>query len=384
MVAAVSQQLYPSRPFVPAELDSALAFLQAFQDKPRGRGGALEAPSLLVLSMEQALLRVRKAGALGGGEGAKALLEGVRQAVRGGQATLAGLREGEDPAVPASVHRAAAEYHKLVGPASACHASTLLYLGAVQPESLPAPERCALALDIALASLVGEGIFNFGEVLEQPVLGELAGTPHAWLCDLLRAFQVGDIAASDRCVGANRAAFDAQPTLRAASGLLSAKIKLLALMEMVLKRPTTERVIGFKDIAAVVMCAEDQVRLGGGAGPRPAFSSPSSSSSPLPSPSLLPHTPLTLPPPPPPPHPHAPLATAFTQVELLAMRAMSLGLIKGSLDEVERTLTVTFVQPRVLNKGQLAVIKERVDSWLGRCSETLALLEKATPAEIFS
>ena len=66
------------------------------------------------------------------------------------------------------------------------------------------------------------------------------------------------------------------------------------------------------------------------------------------------------------------------------MRAMSLGLIKGSLDEVERTLTVTFVQPRVLNKGQLAVIKERVDSWLGRCSETLALLEKATPAEIFS
>ena len=66
------------------------------------------------------------------------------------------------------------------------------------------------------------------------------------------------------------------------------------------------------------------------------------------------------------------------------MRAMSLGLIKGSLDEVERTLTVTFVQPRVLNKGQLAVIKERVDSWLVRCSETLALLEKATPAEIFS
>ena len=48
------------------------------------------------------------------------------------------------------------------------------------------------------------------------------------------------------------------------------------------------------------------------------------------------------------------------------MRAMSLGLIKGSLDQVERTLAVTFVRPRVLNKAQLAVVKERVDAWLQR------------------
>jgi len=66
------------------------------------------------------------------------------------------------------------------------------------------------------------------------------------------------------------------------------------------------------------------------------------------------------------------------------MRAMSLGLIKGSLDQVERTLAVTFVRPRVLNKAQLAVVKERVDAWLQRSSETLVQLEKGTPAEIFA
>ena len=66
------------------------------------------------------------------------------------------------------------------------------------------------------------------------------------------------------------------------------------------------------------------------------------------------------------------------------MRAMSLGLIKGSLDQVERTLAVTFVRPRVLNKGQLVVVKERVDAWLQRSTETLATLEKGTPAEIFA
>ena len=106
---------------------------------------------------------------------AKALLDGVKKALRVGEGALATLREGGDPAVPAAFHAASAAYFKLVGPASACHASTLLFLGSCTPQSLPPSQRTSLALDIALASLVGEGIYNFGEVLEQPILGCLLG-----------------------------------------------------------------------------------------------------------------------------------------------------------------------------------------------------------------
>ena len=50
------------------------------------------------------------------------------------------------------------------------------------------------------------------------------------------------------------------------------------------------------------------------------------------------------------------------------MRAMSLGLIKGKINEVARTARITFVKPRVLDNVQIGVLKSRVDSWRERSS----------------
>jgi hypothetical protein len=43
------------------------------------------------------------------------------------------------------------------------------------------------------------------------------------------------------------------------------------------------------------------------------------------------------------------------QVELVVMRCMARGLIKGSIDGVHRTVNVTWVQPRVLDNNQVRV-----------------------------
>jgi 26S proteasome regulatory subunit N9 len=48
------------------------------------------------------------------------------------------------------------------------------------------------------------------------------------------------------------------------------------------------------------------------------------------------------------------------------MRAMSLGLIKGSMDEVKQSFDVTWVQPRVLDKNQLGHLCGQLDSWLDK------------------
>lgn len=41
------------------------------------------------------------------------------------------------------------------------------------------------------------------------------------------------------------------------------------------------------------------------------------------------------------------------QVELLVMKALSVGLVKGSIDEVDRRVHMTWVQPRVLDLQQV-------------------------------
>ena len=45
------------------------------------------------------------------------------------------------------------------------------------------------------------------------------------------------------------------------------------------------------------------------------------------------------------------------------MRAMSLGLIKGTINQVDQVVNVTWVQPKVLDKVQIGQLVNQIDSW---------------------
>lgn len=45
------------------------------------------------------------------------------------------------------------------------------------------------------------------------------------------------------------------------------------------------------------------------------------------------------------------------------MRALSLGLIKGKINEVKQTINVTWVQPKVLNMQQIKDMEHALDEW---------------------
>ena len=43
------------------------------------------------------------------------------------------------------------------------------------------------------------------------------------------------------------------------------------------------------------------------------------------------------------------------EIELLVMRALSLGLVKGSIDQIDKNIFISWVQPRVLDITQVKI-----------------------------
>ncbi|GAB9471891.1 26S proteasome non-atpase regulatory subunit 13 [Globisporangium polare] len=234
---------------------------------------------------------------------------------------------GAEPVVHAAYYRVACAYYGAVGPADKFYKNALMFLAYTQYEDIPAKERFDLAVDISIAALTGDGVFNFGEVIATPILKALEGTNKQWLSDLLHAFNRGDIDQFNDIVGKNQAEFNAQPALSSKKDYVKEKVALLALMVLVFQRPSHERNIAFVEVA-------EATRL--------------------------------------------PLA----QVEWLVMRALSCKLLKGSIDQVDEIVRVSWVQPRVLDNSQLKELINRLDGWEKKVNSTLLYVEEQTP-ELF-
>ena len=59
------------------------------------------------------------------------------------------------------------------------------------------------------------------------------------------------------------------------------------------------------------------------------------------------------------------------------MKALSLKLIKGSIDEVEKVINVQWVQPRVLDKAQLKSMQQRLSQWRVKVSSLVQNMQTA-------
>eukprot|EP00061_Rhincodon_typus_P012017 g37456.t1 len=150
------------------------------------------------------------------------------------------------------------------------------------------------AFTLGLAGLLGEDVYNFGELLMHPVLESLRTTDKQWLIDTLHAFNSGNVEKFQ----ALKASWGQQPDLRANELRLMQKIQLLCLMEMTFTRPANHRQLTFKEISQIAK-------------------------------------------------------VPISEVELLVMKALSVGLVKGSIDEVDERVHMTWVQPRVLDLQQV-------------------------------
>ncbi|GAX78843.1 hypothetical protein CEUSTIGMA_g6281.t1 [Chlamydomonas eustigma] len=239
--------------------------------------------------------------------------------VEAGKETLERLSD-VDPSVSAAVHFVASLYYKGISNYSEFYRSTLMYLSFVSSDSLPEDFKIRMAVDVSLAALLGEGIYSFGQLLQHPLAAALDNGPHKWLHDMLKVFNEGNLHEYDQLCSRHAAQLNAQPALVAHERRLREKITLMSVVEMVLSLPAEERRISFAEMGSRTKLDTDGV-------------------------------------------------------EFLLMKALSLHLVEGSVDQVEGIVHVSWVQPRILTKPQIHGVKDRLDSWISKVASAAVTLE---------
>lgn len=312
----ISKQHFTGEGYEPAsqgELLSALEFMERVAKKP-----FLNEESKMIANMRIADYKL----GLGRDEQVESMLKSAEPRLSSLEGT------GSETAVKSSFYRVEANYYKKIGPAGAFHSSVMQYLAYTPFDSMPRDRRLKMAVDIAVASLVAEDVFNIGDVLRHELIRELAtAASHKWLYDLLVIFNEGDVKAFNKSMDANQSAIAASPTIVASMENLKQKVALLCLVRIVFDRPPHERDVSFVDIAEVTLLPLDQV-------------------------------------------------------EWLVMRAFSKKLLQGTMDEIDQIVHVTWLMPRVLDASQTKSLDEKLAAW-SKIVDAALLFEMHAP-ELFS
>ncbi|XP_026483505.1 26S proteasome non-ATPase regulatory subunit 13 [Vanessa tameamea] len=217
-------------------------------------------------------------------------------------------------------YKLASEYYRVRGPTARYYRAALRYVGcAGGGAELRPDERRTCALRLALAAVLAPTVYDLGELLAHPILESLEGTPDAWACELVRAVASGDVLAFEKI-----RAQSPHQELHRADRQLRQKIAILCLMEMAFNRTSAQRRLTFSEIA------------------REARVPPA-------------------------------------DVELLVMKALADKLIRGHIDQVQETVTVTWVRARALGRAGAGALAQRLDAWCAAASDAALLLNRAAP-----
>jgi 26S proteasome regulatory subunit N9 len=256
----------------------------------------------------------------------------IKSSLKGQKFWLKAMEEASPAAfdaVHAAHYEAAMAYYKLVGPPQAFYEQGMAFLQYAPPFSDAATHASTdyhrLAIDLVLAALTGEGVYNLGQVEQNPVLQVLQGTPDAWLLEILSACASGDVTRFGKVTQTYSKEISTQPALLNRSNAVEEKMKLLALVWLVFSKPPHERTLSFEEIATALQVPTDQV-------------------------------------------------------EWVLMRAMSVELLKGEVDQVDQTVHITWLLPRVLNQSQIKDLAARIGTWAETVQTTHKdVQQQATP-----
>jgi len=152
-------------------------------------------------------------------------------------------------------------------------------------------------------------------------LKALKNSPQEWIYHMIEVFNGGNIPAYEEAVKKHQKHIEANPVLFSNLHVLSEKIKIMALLELIFHLPKNDRNLQFQAVSKVTGLPQEHV-------------------------------------------------------EILVMKSMSLGLLKGTIDQVDALVKVTWIMPRVLDTNRIGIMREKIDQWKKGLDGIIRKIEK--------
>jgi 26S proteasome regulatory subunit N9 len=156
--------------------------------------------------------------------------------------------------------------------------------------------------------------------LDKEILQSLPGSDFEWLHDLLQALGHGRIQEFATAIHRHQEYISRFPAIVKEVTYLQQKVRIIAFLEMLFQCNKDERSITFAKV--VDACLVERA-----------------------------------------------------DVELLLMKTMSLGLVKGTIDEVAEVVHVDWMMPRYLNQGHIRILANRLHDWEVKMENVIHLVE---------
>lgn len=184
----------------------------------------------------------------------------------------------------------------------------LLYLSSIKNKSLSIEEQQMLCYDLCIAALLGDKIYNFGELLLHDILNCFKDSQYDWLYNLIHNLNSGNLKNFNKWLAIG---FQKSPFLKTFEVFLKQKVIIMSLLELISMKSTTNKQLNFKEISEFT-------------------------------------------------------GTPVNDVEHLIIKCFSLNLIKGYINQIDEVLVVTWLQPRILNLDQVNVLYNHLCKWNGQ------------------
>ena len=182
-------------------------------------------------------------------------------------------------------------------------------------------EKLELCYKMCSAMLIGEKLYNFEELIEKDFFKLMQGSKYDWISNLILSFNSAKVDQFLSMLEQNKKNVEQNVILKGKIDFLPIKIRIAALLELIFQKNKSERVISFEEICKVCMTEEDKI-------------------------------------------------------EYISMKALSHGIIKGYIDQVDKKLYVNWIQPKYLGKEKIVVLKDRINTWIDKAQKVLLDLQE--------